>query len=108
MGLENIPLHCCLRRGDYLTPMAEPRTWAGLLAILTLRALIWPPLALDLLSMAWTYRRRAWWTRAPFLPLPDAEYLDWRMHTAYGEEREIPPVEDIIRYARWRRRILAS
>jgi hypothetical protein len=86
--------------------MPEPRTWAGLLTVLTLRALVWPPLALDLLSMAWIYRRRSWWTQAPFLPLPDAEYLEWRMHTAYGEEREIPPAEDVIRYARWRRRIL--
>lgn len=93
--------------GYYLTCMSQPSSWSGLLTVLTLRALVWPPLALDLLSMVWVYRRRGWWRRVPFLPLPDAEYLDWRLHTAYGEERRVPPVEDVIRFARWRRRILA-
>jgi hypothetical protein len=23
------------------------------------------------------------------------------MYTAYGDERAVPPVEDVIRYARW-------
>jgi hypothetical protein len=25
----------------------------------------------------------------------------WRMYTAYGDEEAVPPVEDVIRYARW-------
>jgi hypothetical protein len=86
--------------------MTEPSTWGGFLARLTLRALLWPPLAFDLLALSWAFRRRGWWRTAPFLPLPHPEYLAWRLHTAYGEEREVPPVEDIIRFARWRRRIL--
>lgn len=93
--------------GYYLTPMSQPSSWSGLLTVLTLRALVWPPLALDLLTMVWAYRRRGWWRRVPFVPLPDAEYVNWRLHTAYGEERQVPPVEDVIRFARWRRRILA-
>lgn len=88
--------------------MAEPSTWPGLLTQLTLRALVWPPLAVDLLSLSWAFRRRGWYRMAPFLPLPDKEYLEWRLHTAYGEERSIPPIEDIIRFARWRRRILRA
>jgi hypothetical protein len=28
------------------------------------------------------------------------------MHTAYGDERRVPPVDDVIRFARWRREIL--
>ena len=101
MGLRLAP-------GDYLTPMSQPSTWPRFLTVLTLRALIWPPLALDLLSMGWAFRRRGWWRQVPFLPLPDSEYLAWRLHTAYGEERQVPPVEDVIRFARWRRRILRA
>ena len=37
----------------------------------------------------------------PFLPLPDREYLRWRMHTAYGDAETVPPADDIVRYARW-------
>jgi hypothetical protein len=38
--------------------------------------------------------------------LPDRTYLEWRMHTAYGDERSVPPVEDVLRFARWRRTLL--
>ncbi len=70
---------------------------------LTGRALINPRLALDLLRTAWAFRRRGWWRVAPFLPLPDRVYLRWRMFTAYGEEDAVPPLEDVIAFARWRR-----
>ncbi len=86
--------------------MSEPTSWPGVLATLTLRAIVWPPVALDLLSLWWAFRRRRWWRQAPFLPLPDRDYLAWRLHTAYGEERDVPPAEDILRFARWRRRFL--
>lgn len=86
--------------------MREPTTWAGVLLRLSGRALLNPRIAIDLLTMAWAFRRREWWRRAPFLPLPDPTYLEWRLHTAYGDERDIPPVADVLRFARWRRRIL--
>jgi hypothetical protein len=73
---------------------------------LTGHALVNPSVALDLLSLSWAFRRRGWWRRPPFLPLPDREYLAWRLHTAYGEERSVPPLQDVLRFARWRRRIL--
>jgi hypothetical protein len=78
----------------------------GLIARLAGRAMLNPRIAVDLLALTWAFRRREWWRQAPFLPLPDPEYLDWRLHTAYGEERDVPPVEDVLRFARWRRRIL--
>ena len=68
---------------------------------LSARALINPRLALDLLRTAWAFRRRDWWRAAPFLPVPDREYLRWRMYTAYGDERAVPPVDDVVRYAQW-------
>lgn len=80
----------------------------GLMTRLTARALVNPAVALDLLALAWAFRRRHWWREFPCLPLPDREYLAWRLHTAYGEERSVPPVEDVVRFARWRRRILSD
>jgi len=80
--------------------------WPRLFAALTVRALLRPSLARDLLATAWAFRRRDWLLRPPFLPLPDPEYLRWRMYTAYGNEEVVPPVEDVIRFARWRRKLL--
>ena len=41
--------------------------------------------------------------KPPFLPLPDRTYLRWRMYTAYADENAVPPAEDVVRFARWRR-----
>ncbi len=84
----------------------DPRyrgSWTALTLALAFRALVSPRLALDLLRTAWAFRRRHWLGQPPFLPLPDGNYLRWRMYTAYGDEAAVPPVEDVIRFARWRR-----
>jgi hypothetical protein len=65
------------------------------------RALRRPRLLPQMARAAWRFRARGWWRRAPFLPVPPREYLDWRMHTAYGNYDAIPPVKDVVRYARW-------
>ncbi|HEX9730331.1 MAG TPA: hypothetical protein VGA37_17685 [Gemmatimonadales bacterium] len=74
---------------------------------LALRAMISPRLALDLFAVVWAFRARRWFTRAPFLPIPSRTYLRWRMYTAYGDEHAVPPVDDVVRFARWRRKLLA-
>ncbi len=87
-------------------PAPDPRfqgSWLALLGGLTMRAIISPRLAVDLLRTGWAFRRRGWWGRAPFLPVPDRTYLRWRMYTAYGDEGAVPPRDDVIRFARWRR-----
>lgn len=81
-------------------------SWSGLLVRLTGRALVNPRLAVDLLRTAWAFRRRRWWVTAPFLPLPDPTYLRWRMYTAYGNENAVPPLGDVIGFARWRREVM--
>lgn len=65
-----------------------------------------PRLALDLLKLAWAFRSRSWYRTPPFLPLPDREYMQWRMYTAYGDENAVPPTEDVVRFARWRRQVM--
>ena len=81
--------------------MPPSRNWARLALALSARALASPPLAADLLRVAWRFRARRWYRRAPFLPLPPREYVRWRMHTAYGDHDAVPPADDVVRYARW-------
>jgi hypothetical protein len=75
--------------------------WGRLTLTLAKRAALHPPLAIALLRVIWRFRRREWYRRWPFLPLPARDYVRWRMHTAYGDYDAIPPAEDVERYARW-------
>jgi len=75
--------------------------WPGLTLRLVARTLREPTLAVDLVRVAWRFRARGWYRRFPFLPLPSQPYVRWRMHTAYGDYDAVPPVEDVVRYARW-------
>jgi hypothetical protein len=70
------------------------------------RSALNPRLAIDLLRLAWSFRARQWYRRGPFLPLPPRDYMRWRMYTAYGDENAVPPVEDLVRFARWRRQLM--
>lgn len=76
-------------------------SWFRLGTTLAARAILRPSLAIDLLRVAWYFRRRGWYRRPPFLPIPPRDYTRWRMYTAYGDADAIPPAEDVIRYARW-------
>ena len=76
-------------------------SWLRLTFQLAGRALVSPSLAADLVRVAWRFRARGWYGRFPFLPIPSAKYVRWRMHTAYGDHDVVPPVDDVVRYARW-------
>jgi len=76
-------------------------SWLRLTLQLAGRGLVSPSLAADLLRVAWRFRARRWYARFPFLPLPSTKYVRWRMHTAYGDHDIVPPVDDVVRYARW-------
>ena len=78
-------------------------TWPGLTARLAARCVFHPALAVDVLRVAWRFRSRRWFRRFPFLPFPAMDYVRWRMYTAYGDHHAVPPMEDVIRYARWAR-----
>lgn len=47
---------------------------------------------------------RGWWRRAPFLPLPDAEYLHFRLTTMYGGADPEPDPTDVVAWLEWCRR----
>ncbi len=46
------------------------------------------------------FRARDWMKRPPFLPLPPREYIEWRLHTAYGPTG-LPVPQEVERYLRW-------
>lgn len=75
--------------------------WFKLALALGGRTIRHPSLGADLVRVAWRFRNRRWYRRFPFLPLPDREYVRWRMETAYGSPDVIPPASDVERYARW-------
>jgi hypothetical protein len=44
--------------------------------------------------------RPGWWRRPPFLPVPDADYLAFRMETQYGDDGR-PDARDVVTYLEW-------
>lgn len=85
--------------------MAQSSNKLFLLALLGL-VLRHPRLLLPLISVGWRARRRDWYRRWPFLPLPPANYLAWRLHTAFGDEQHAPTPEQAAAFLRWSRWML--
>jgi len=48
-----------------------------------------------------------WWRRAPFLPVPDADYVRFRLETQYGSA-QAPDPADVVSYLRWCRTFRAA
>lgn len=65
------------------------------------QALRHPTLIPSLLRAGWRFRARGWWRRAPFLPLPPAQYMAWRNETAFGDPDAQTPPEALARYLHW-------
>jgi hypothetical protein len=78
-------------------------TWwpKAVLAVLR-RPALWP----TALRQAFRLARPGWWRRPPFLPLPDPDYVRFRMQTAYGSSGA-PDPEDLVAYLNWCREFRA-
>lgn len=76
-------------------------SWTRLALTLIGKSIVSPSTGIALVRIGWRFRRRGWYKRPPFLPLPDRTYLRWRMHTAYGDDGAVPPASDVVRYAQW-------
>ena len=57
---------------------------------------LWPVALAQALRLA----RPGWWRRRPFLPLPDPDYVRFRLETAYGTGGR-PSGRDVVAYLRW-------
>jgi hypothetical protein len=54
------------------------------------------------LRQATVLARPGWWRRPPFLPVPDPDYLRFRLETAYGGAGDRPlEADDLVAYLRW-------
>lgn len=60
-----------------------------------------PGLWLTAVRQAYLLAPGGWWKRRPFLPVPDREYLRFRMVTAYGMPDRDPDPDDVVTYLRW-------
>jgi hypothetical protein len=69
--------------------------WRAVVAVVR-RPALWP----TAISQAVRLARPGWWRRAPFLPLPDRDYVRFRMQTAYGSQGT-PAAEDLVAYLNW-------
>jgi len=59
------------------------------------RPLLWA----TALRQARRLARPRWWARAPFLPVPDRDYLAFRFTTQYGDAS--PDARDLVAYLEW-------
>jgi len=60
-----------------------------------------PALWLTAIRVAARTARKGWWHKPPFLPLPGAAYVRFRMVTNYGDTAAIPTTADIVHYLTW-------
>jgi len=61
-----------------------------------------PDLWATALRQARLLARPGWWRRPPFLPVPDPDYLRFRLLTAYGGDGSAAPdPSDLVAYLRW-------
>ena len=66
----------------------------------TLLVLVRPGLWIIALHQALRLARPRWWTRAPFVPVPDPDYLRFRFETQYGTAGR-PDPHDLVTYLEW-------
>ena len=60
-----------------------------------------PHLWVTALRQAGRLASPGWWRRPPFLPLPDPDYLAFRMETQYGASDHAPDAPDLVAYLEW-------
>ena len=78
-------------------PELSPR-WAFAVArVLARHPSLWSTAATQIVRLA----PRGWWRRAPFLPMPAADYLAFRSQTMYGDAAQLPAPDDVVTYLHW-------
>jgi hypothetical protein len=75
----------------------NPRVARGAVRRVVMRPDLWWTACGVLVRMA----RPGWWRSPPHLPLPDNRLWAFRMVTAYGDPRAVPPPADVISFLEW-------
>ena len=74
-----------------------PGFWVKAGGALAREPALWP----TALGQAGRLARPGWWRRAPFLPLPDPEYVRFRLDTQYGSAPAPDPEDPQFEHLRW-------
>jgi hypothetical protein len=76
--------------------LAAAAGWLRAFLAIVVRPRLWWPALRQVARIA----RPHWWRRAPYLPVPPAGYLRFRLETAYGTVTA-PPPRDLVAYIDW-------
>jgi hypothetical protein len=71
-------------------------TWAAARAVVS-RPRLWPAALRQVRALV----PARWWCRRPFLPVPDRDWLRFRMTTAYGDPAASVDVGDLLTWLAW-------
>ena len=71
--------------------------WLRIAAAVAARPRLWRTTARQMRRTA----APGWYRRAPFLPLPNGEYLRFRLVTQYGDANHRPIPADVVNYLAW-------
>ena len=74
-------------------------SWAGVVGAVARRPGLWSTAARQARRLA----PRRWWTRRPFLPVPDRAWMRFRAETQYGDPDRVPDADDVVTWLRWAR-----
>ncbi len=72
----------------------------AVVAAVAIRPKLWP---VGLATM-WRMTPKRWWVRSPYVPVPDSDYLRFRLMTMYGgdgsgDPRRVGP--DVVAWLEW-------
>ena len=62
-----------------------------------------PDLWMTALRVGRRHAPERWWTRRPYLPVPDREWMAFRFETALADAEGRPTPEQIVEYLEWAR-----
>jgi hypothetical protein len=78
--------------------------WVGAAALAVIaRPALWGTAVVQTLRLA----APGWWHRWPPLPVPDPDYLRFRLQTAFGDAEAAPSPSDVVSYLDWCKRFPA-
>jgi len=82
-------------------PASGPRAWWLPLVLAVAKS---PPLWVTAVRQVARLAPPGWWRQWPPLPLPDHDYLRFRLQTMYGGEGRSPDAQDVLAYLSWCKR----
>lgn len=71
--------------------------WLTVIGAVIVRPHLWVVSVRQVLRLA----PAGWWRRRPWLPIPDRDYLRFRMVTAFGPDGGPPPAREVVSYLEW-------